>query len=377
MYLQVGAEISRGERFYAGGARNKGKGAWATFMELGGDVGVSHNWQTGVAHWSAEITERKSGGHAHGGGATETPAFTGDSKIYAFDFVWKWAPEGNFSQQNVTFQFEYFLRDEDGNVAMLVDGSAGETSRYQGEQQGWYGQAVYQFMPQWRIGARYDRLGSNNTGADAEVLAEAGLDNEEHTRSGLVSCWIISTVSLVKFDCSSIGMNHTNKLIIYQAATVKQDVHRIQARPCLIAKMRRADLLVCSGAGLEAGWLPLLIRRAANSRIQHGKVGHFMAAESVTRLDVPKVLDRSLGDIHAAGNPHVHLDPYRVLEIAILLSHRLQRIDPANSAFYQEKLLSFSQQWKDAIIQWEEKARDWSVLPLLRTIKIGDIYWIG
>ncbi|PCJ88068.1 MAG: zinc ABC transporter substrate-binding protein [Thiotrichaceae bacterium] len=143
---------------------------------------------------------------------------------------------------------------------------------------------------------------------------------------------------------------------VYSATTAQQDPHHIQARPSLIAKVRRADLLVCTGADLEVGWLPLLLRKSGNGNIQPNSTGHFMAADYVSLLEKPTVLDRSLGDIHAAGNPHFHLDPYRILQIAKALALRLEKIDPVNSVFYQKKLLDFTREWNQAITQWKQRA---------------------
>lgn len=128
---------------------------------------------------------------------------------------------------------------------------------------------------------------------------------------------------------------------VFQATTAFQDPHHIDARPSLIAKMRRADLVVCNGADLEVGWLPLLIRSAGNNKIQPGTDGYFEAAMQVDRLDVPTSLDRSDGDVHAAGNPHVHLDPRRVLVIASKLASRLALIDPANKKHYENNRNQF------------------------------------
>ncbi|ALP52584.1 hypothetical protein Tel_05165 [Candidatus Tenderia electrophaga] len=179
LFLQLGVEKTRGERFPAGGAANDGSGASAAFIKLGGDLGTSHSWQLGLSRWQAEVIDRDSGAHAHGG-ATEVPSFSGDSDISGIDFVWKWAPDGNPTQRNFKFQAEYFERDEDGTV--VLEGSDPlETTTYQGEQSGWYMQGVYQFMPRWRVGLRHDRLRADNRGVDADVLAEAGLDDERHT----------------------------------------------------------------------------------------------------------------------------------------------------------------------------------------------------
>lgn len=147
------------------------------------------------------------------------------------------------------------------------------------------------------------------------------------------------------------------QLEIYSATTYQQDPHHIQARPSLIARARRADLLVCTGAELEVGWLPLLLQKSANPRIQPGQTGHFMAADRVSLLDKPQRLDRSQGDVHAAGNPHIHLDPERLLQIAEQLSQRLMQLDPANRPAYQQRLDAFDRDWRQAIDRWRAKAQ--------------------
>lgn len=139
------------------------------------------------------------------------------------------------------------------------------------------------------------------------------------------------------------------------ATSALQDVHVVEARPSLIAKMRKADLLVCSGAQLEIGWLPQLLRQAGNAKVGSG-AGSFMAASQVTTLDKPASVDRSAGDVHPDGNPHVQLDPYRVLAIAKALSARLAELDAANAATYQQRLGDFETRWQAAIKGWEAKA---------------------
>jgi len=143
---------------------------------------------------------------------------------------------------------------------------------------------------------------------------------------------------------------------VYSATTAQQDPHHIQARPSLIAKVRRADLLVCTGAELEVGWLPLLLRKSGNAKIQAGQAGYFMATDHVSLLEKPSVLDRSLGDVHAAGNPHIHLDPYRVQQVAEALAITLTTIDPANKKNYRENLQRFTLEWREAITQWQEQS---------------------
>ncbi|MCW8919360.1 MAG: hypothetical protein OQL08_11180 [Gammaproteobacteria bacterium] len=183
LYLKLGAELTRGAQFPAGGAANDGAGATAAFLKLGGDVGASHSWQLGLSHWSARIEGRRSAGHSHDGGATAIPAFSGESAISGIDAVWKWAPNGNAGTRNLKLQAEYFVRDEEGTVVMDDGSVAPESSRYDGRQSGWYAQTVYQFMPRWRVGLRYDQLGSDNNVPDPVVRAESGLDDEgQHPR---------------------------------------------------------------------------------------------------------------------------------------------------------------------------------------------------
>ncbi len=174
LYFNVGAEWLRGSDWPAAGDAHGGTGASTLFAKLGGDVGISNSWQLGLSHWRADVIDRVGGGHAHEeDGAAAEVSFSGDSRISAVDFVWKWAPHGNATRTNFKFQAEYFLRDEKGLVSIAEDPI--EETSYRGDQNGWYAQAVYQFMPRWRAGLRYDRLSADNSGSDAEVLAEAGL----------------------------------------------------------------------------------------------------------------------------------------------------------------------------------------------------------
>ena len=146
-----------------------------------------------------------------------------------------------------------------------------------------------------------------------------------------------------------------DKLTIYSATTAMQDPHHIQARPSLIAKARRADLLVCSGAELETGWLPLLLRKSGNANIQQGRPGNFAAADFVEKQDVPEKLDRSMGDVHAEGNPHIHTNPENILLVADALYKRLAEIDVDNSEYYLARYQSFEKKWKHSIEQWKTK----------------------
>lgn len=143
---------------------------------------------------------------------------------------------------------------------------------------------------------------------------------------------------------------------VFAATTARQDPHQVQARPALIAKLRGADLLVCTGAELEIGWLPVLLRQAANGRVQPGTPGYFAAAEQVRLRDVPTRLDRAEGDVHAAGNPHVQTDPRNIRAIAVALAARLREVDPGHASGYGERERSFLARWDEAMKRWTVKA---------------------
>src|SRR5258708_11135296 len=134
-----------------------------------------------------------------------------------------------------------------------------------------------------------------------------------------------------------------DKVSVYTATTALQDAHRIEARPSLIARIRSADLLVCSGSELEIGWIPLLLTQSGNSKVQLGNPGYFEASQYVARLEIPKVIDRALGDLHPGGNPHIHTDPRNVAKVAAALEERLAQIDPANAESYRSRGRSFLQ----------------------------------
>ena len=144
---------------------------------------------------------------------------------------------------------------------------------------------------------------------------------------------------------------------IFSATTGLQDPHRIQARPALIARLRRADLLVCTGAELEVGWLPLLLRRAHNPRVQTGKPGNLEAARYVRLRGIPQRLDRAEGDIHASGNPHIQTDPRNILRVAREMAKRLSTIDPFHANEYNARMEDFSRRWKEAMKRWKRQGR--------------------
>jgi zinc/manganese transport system substrate-binding protein len=170
-----------------------------------------------------------------------------------------------------------------------------------------------------------------------------------------------------------------DKVSVYSATTALQDPHRIEARPSLIARIRSADLLICSGSELEIGWLPLLLTQSGNSRIQLGSPGYFEASQYVTKLEIPKVIDRALGDIHPGGNPHIHTDPRNIAKVAAVLEDRLAQLDPANAGTYHSRAKAFLDRWQAAIARWEKEAAPLKGVPLVEHHKAFSYFinWTG
>lgn len=141
------------------------------------------------------------------------------------------------------------------------------------------------------------------------------------------------------------------------ATTHAQDPHYVQARPSLIAKVRQADLVFCTGAELEIGWLPALLQKANNAAVMDPQLGLLYATEQVALLDVQTHADRSQGDTHATGNPHVHLSPQRVLGIAHALNRRLQLLQPEQAKVIDERHQAFAARWLQAQDSWQQQAQ--------------------
>ena len=155
------------------------------------------------------------------------------------------------------------------------------------------------------------------------------------------------------------------RVSVYTATSPLQDVHRVEAKPSLIARTRTADLVVATGAELEVGWLPLLMQESGNARIQPGNLGYFEAASAVRLLDVPSAVDRSLGDIHPFGNPHIQLDPHNIALVAQALSARLAQLDAKNASEYAQRGSDFQTRWAQAITRWEAQAAPLKDVPIV------------
>jgi hypothetical protein len=176
-FLEFGGELFRGEGFPGSGAANAGIGAQSVFVHAGDDINESSSWQAGLSYLRTRAKERETG---------ETPdLFTGHTDLGIASLVYKWAPNGNPYQQNLSLSGEYFLQRQSGDF---------NGTRTDGYQTGWYVQAVYQFMPQWKLGLRYDEVNAD----DVDIaLAGTALDNLGHTpRRGS---------ALLEYDTSEFG----------------------------------------------------------------------------------------------------------------------------------------------------------------------------
>lgn len=167
IFVELGAELFRGDAFPAGGSANKGRGTWSAFVHCGGDLDASNSWLTGLSYLSAKANQRETGN------STNPDLFSGKSKLLIADVVWKWAPNGNPYRHNFKLQAEYLRGDDNGDFTP----AGGSPLVYKATPSGWYAQAVYQFIPRWRVGLRHDQLNSDSPGA---AFAATALDNRGH-----------------------------------------------------------------------------------------------------------------------------------------------------------------------------------------------------
>lgn len=170
-----------------------------------------------------------------------------------------------------------------------------------------------------------------------------------------------------------------DKVKVYTATTGLQDPHRVEARPSLIARARGADLVVATGADLEAGWLPLVLQQAANAKVQPGRPGYVEAAALVPLLGKPARLDRAEGDVHPQGDPHIQGDARNIGRVAGPLAARMSELDPPNAAHYLARHRQFAERWTAALARWEREAAPLKGVPIVVQHK-GFTYleaWLG
>ncbi|MGH8221351.1 MAG: hypothetical protein ACREQZ_00105, partial [Woeseiaceae bacterium] len=184
LFVEVGGELNWGSGFPMSGNEETSPDAVALYGKIGGDLGASHSWQAGLAYLQSDVLERPAGEEA---GPDEV--FSGDSDLALVDFVWKWAPLGNATINNLKVQGEYFRRDEKGTFNLLP---------YDGEQSGWYLQGIWQFMQGWRVGLRHDEVSSDNGG----LFAGTALEDPSSTpsRTSVMLDWSPSEFSRLRLQ---------------------------------------------------------------------------------------------------------------------------------------------------------------------------------
>jgi hypothetical protein len=199
LFIELGTEIFAGNKFPASSSLS-GANSWTAFITFGGDIGFSQSWQAGFSYWSAGDIERQYGGHSHDG-AAEVPEFQGESDMVGFNAIYKWAPDGNYREQNLKLQFEYFDREDQGDLTLL-NSSPLETSTLSSQQDGWYLQGIWQFVRTWSAGLRFDSIDSNNTGSNLAALDEAGLVASGHQpkRVSVMAQWMPSEYSRIRLQ---------------------------------------------------------------------------------------------------------------------------------------------------------------------------------
>ena len=223
MYLLFGAEVFSGDSFPAGGAAHSGNGASTAFMKMSQDIDDSNTWFAGLSYMSARSADRTSLGgqdpQFSDASALDGPVFSGNSNIAGADFVWKWAPHGNFYEKNFVFQTEYLHRNEKGAVTTTAC-PLGEVctggSNYSGTAEGWYAQGAYQWRPQWRFGIRYDRMTSDNHVVGPYQPAELVADGYAPHRESMMIDFSNSEFSRIRlqFNRDQSGPKPENEIFL-------------------------------------------------------------------------------------------------------------------------------------------------------------------
>lgn len=223
-FIELGAELGRGQSYPGTGRDKNGSGASAVFAHVGDDVGASNSWRAGLSYLTTSPQNRQ-WDDVDAAGAAVTNAFSGSSRLWIADGVWKWAPNGNATVRNFKLQGEYLRRVEDGTVTYNL----ATPGAYAATQSGWYLQGVYQFAPYWRVGLRTERLnnGSVDYGTNDAVLLRP---DYEPKRNALMFDWNPSEFSRVRFqfaqDKSREGVTDNQFFVQYQMSLGAHGAHK-------------------------------------------------------------------------------------------------------------------------------------------------------
>jgi hypothetical protein len=228
-FVELGAELGRGRSFPGSDRDKNGAGSSTLFVHTGGDLGDSHSWTAGLSWLSTDPRARQVADTGLAGNAV-TDSFSGSSRLWLADFVWKWAPHGNGERTNFKLQGEYFRRTESGDLTYdLGDAThANATDAYRSAQSGWYLQGVYQFMPTWRVGLRYDRLDSGSVDLAGNAANLANVDYRP-SKYSLMTDWTPSEFSRIRLqlaqDKSHQGVTDNQMFLQYQMSLGAHGAH--------------------------------------------------------------------------------------------------------------------------------------------------------
>ena len=234
VFVEFGAEVGRGANFPGTDSNKNGAGAWAAYVHVGDDLGVSNSWRTGLSYLKTSSGDREAD-FVDINGLQAQGLFNGDTSTWLADFVWKWAPDGNPKYQNFKFQSEYFVRKDKGDLTCMDENGVGNacatpvTSDYDTRQSGWYAQGVYQFTPEWRAGLRYDQLdsGRQNLGANSANLT---VEDYKPKRATAMVDYSWSEFSRVRLqyaqDNSMAGITDNQWIVQYIMSLGAHGVHK-------------------------------------------------------------------------------------------------------------------------------------------------------
>ncbi|PLK48194.1 TonB-dependent receptor [Uliginosibacterium sp. TH139] len=225
-YLEFGGELGAGENFPGAERKQNGAGSTSLFAKLGGDVGDSHSWQLG-AGWLRAAPRERSYDSSDLTGTEVSNSFSGRSQLWVLDGVWKWAPAGNGERMNLKLQGEYFRRRETGELAYDT-ANQNLSDAYRSAQSGWYAQSVFQFMPRWRVGLRYDQLDSGTVDYASNNAFLANSDYKPKRTSTMLD-WSPTEFSRIRFqyalDKSREGVKDDQFFLQYQMSLGAHGAH--------------------------------------------------------------------------------------------------------------------------------------------------------
>ncbi len=225
-FVELGGELGAAGPFPSGNGNDNQPGTATLFAHTGGDVGTGSSWRAGVSYLWAKANDRESWG-LDANGDSVTNSFNGNSRLLIVDAVWKWAPNGNPQRTNLTLQGEYMRRWESGDLNYDI-ANAASIDRFSSTQSGWYAQAVYQFMPAWRVGLRYDRLDIGNVDA-ASNTTSLYLPDYSPTRQTVMLDWSPSEFSRIRLQFASdharYGLTDNQIIVQYQMSLGSHGAH--------------------------------------------------------------------------------------------------------------------------------------------------------